>query len=79
MQTQTEFDAKENRWEDALEKHQYQVVLASEVYGAESFEYSSLAEAIAGLLRLVDSACRHSLQDGIDRTVTFCTESGVEG
>lgn len=73
------FDAQGNCWEESLEEQPFQVVLASELYGAESFEYGSLADAKAGLLRLVDSACRHSLQDGVARTVAFCTNSGVEG
>ena len=45
----------------------YKVIMSSDEFGAEEFEYDSPAEREAGLRRLMRSAKWHKEQDGITR------------
>lgn len=45
------------------------VVMQSEVYGIETFEYPTARAAEAGRKRLVKSAKKHEKQDGVKRKI----------
>ncbi len=55
----------------------YTVFLRSEELGYEEFDYDTLAEALAAIERLHDSALVAALDDGIDREVGIKVTQGA--
>ncbi len=49
----------------------FTVLLSSDVYGVDDFEYDNLAEAVEGVGRLARSCFTQSRKDGIDRRLTL--------
>lgn len=55
----------------------YQVIMESAEYGREFFDYESLPEALAGLVRLVEGIeSKHA--DGVQRTVGLLIPPNLE-
>lgn len=56
------------------------VILRSEEFGSDEFEYSTKLEMLAGIARLEKRAREHSRQDGIDREIVLkITGSSSQG
>jgi hypothetical protein len=52
-----------------------QVILSSDEFGLEEFDYESVKEARAGFERLKKSCQAETDQDGIERTLVLALES----
>ena len=55
--------------------HRYHVTMSSDLYGSENFNYETYDEALAGLLRLVQSAQEHA---GVDREFTLTIDEEAD-
>ena len=56
------------------------VILRSEEFGSDEFEYSTKREMMAGITHLEKRAREQSRQDGIDREIVLkITESSSQG
>lgn len=54
------------------------VVLSSEAFGEETFEYKTLREALSGVRRLVGSSNKECKRDHISREIKVCIPPSKE-